>query len=555
MNIPIRRACLKLLVALLALLAGSSGGAWAATPPWPDVSFTYIATRESLPKVLAGFGQTFGLHVQLSPSAQAHEAVVDGTMTLRTPTEFLNNLSAAYGLAWFYHSGTVHVSRSSENVTRTIPMTGDGAGAVKTALIELGVVDPKFGWGALLDRNLVLLSGPPAYVDLVASTMSQVPIPPPVQQLKVFRLQHAFVDDRTIQYRDKQIVTAGVATILRNLVSGEGGRSGTTTTTHLVDVAAPLRASPGLSPLAGTDAEADKPPPKRESPAPVARASGDGSDRGVIQADSRLNAIIVKDRPDRVAVYEQLIALLDTPSQLIEIEAMIVDVNTTKLTQLGIDWGIRSGQNSAGFGQPSTPPDATTINFVRGTGVNPTTVIPNVGDFLMARIKAMEGNGDARIVSRPSVLTLDNLGALIDLSETFYIQTTGERVATVVPITVGVTLRVTPHLIVQNGVKAVNLVVDIEDGAIQDTKIQNLPTVRRSTIGTQAVVGENASLLIGGFNSEQNVHQKDGVPVLGSVPLLGLLFSKTTTDVQKRERLFLITPKIVPSALSLAAKE
>ncbi len=554
MNTPIRRACLKLFAALLALLAGSSGSVWAAPPPWPDVSFTYIATRESLPKVLAGFGQTFGLRVQLSPSAQAHEAMVDGTMTLRSPSEFLNHLSAAYGLAWFYHSGTLHVSRSSENVTRTMPLTGEGAAAVKTALVELGVVDPKFGWGALLDRNLVLLSGPPAYVDLVASTMQQVPIPPPVQQLKVFRLQHASVDDRTIQYRDKQIVTAGVATILRNLVSGEGGRSGTVTS-PLVEMASPLRASQSLSPLAAADAEPDKPQPKKEAPPAAARGSAEGGDRGVIQADSRLNAIIVKDRPDRLAVYEQLIALLDMPSQLIEIEAMIVDVNSTKLTQLGIDWGIRSGQNSAGFGQPAIPPDSTTINFVRGTGVNPTTVIPNVGDFLMARIKAMEGNGDARIVSRPSVLTLDNLGALIDLSETFYIQTTGERVATVVPITVGVTLRVTPHLIVQNGVKAVNLVVDIEDGAIQDTKIQNLPTVRRSTIGTQAVVGENASLLIGGFNSEQNVRQKDGVPVLGSVPLLGLLFSKTTTDVQKRERLFLITPKIVPSALALAAKQ
>ena len=83
---------------------------------------------------------------------------------------------------------------------------------------------------------------------------------------------------------------------------------------------------------------------------------------------------------------------------------------------------------------------------MRGAGVNPTTVIPNVGEFLMARIQALEGNGDARIVSRPSVLTLDNLGALIDLSETFYIQTSGERVANVVPISVGVTLRVTPHI-------------------------------------------------------------------------------------------------------------
>jgi type III secretion protein C len=173
----------------------------------------------------------------------------------------------------------------------------------------------------------------------------------------------------------------------------------------------------------------------------------------------------------------------------------------------------------------------------------------------MTRIQALESKGDARIVSRPSILTLDNLGALIDLSETFYIQSTGERVATVTPVTVGVTLRVTPHIIVQNGVKAVNLIVDIEDGAIEDKLVQNLPTIRRSTVGTQAVVGENASLLIGGFNSEQNIRQKDGVPGLSSIPVLGMFFSKTTNDVEKRERLFMITPKIVPSVVSMAAAQ
>jgi type III secretion protein C len=143
---------------------------------------------------------------------------------------------------------------------------------------------------------------------------------------------------------------------------------------------------------------------------------------------------------------------------------------------------------------------------------------------------------------------VDNLGALIDLSETFYIQAVGERAASVVPISVGVTLRVTPHIIGKEGARAVHLVVDIEDGAIQETKVQNLPTVRRSTIGTQAVVSEQESLLIGGFNSEVKARSKDGIPVLGDMPGIGPLFSKEKTDVQKRERMFLITPRVVQSA-------
>jgi type III secretion protein C len=173
-------------------------------------------------------------------------------------------------------------------------------------------------------------------------------------------------------------------------------------------------------------------------------------------------------------------------------------------------------------------------------------VIPDAGNFLMTRIRALEGNGDARIVSRPSVLTLDNLGALIDLSDTLYVQSIGERVANVIPITVGTTLRVTPHIIESAGNSVVHLIVDIEDGAIQDErKFTGLPTVRKSTIGTQAVMGARESLLIGGFNSQTNSKQVDAIPILGKMPFFGAFFRKQSSTLRSTERLFLITPKIV----------
>ena len=155
-------------------------------------------------------------------------------------------------------------------------------------------------------------------------------------------------------------------------------------------------------------------------------------------------------------------------------------------------------------------------------------------------------------MSRPSILTMDNLGALIDLSDTFYIQSIGERVSSVVPVSVGVSLRVTPRIIDEGGRKSVQLTVDIEDGVIQEQTGQagvssSLPRVRRSTIGTQAVMGEHESLLIGGFNSEQNVSGRQGIPGLASLPVLGALFSKKTASVGKQERMFLITPRIVPA--------
>lgn len=527
-------------------LAASLSMAEASTPPWPEVSFTHIAVRDPLSKVITDFGQTFGLQVSLSPAVLAHDARVDGKITSASPSEFLNQIGATYGLVWFYHDGVLHVSRNSENTTRAVQLPGGSAAGLKEALNQLGVIDPRFGWGEFPDRGVVLVSGPPTYTETIARTIAALPAPAVSQQVRLFRLQHASVDDRVIQYRDKQITTAGVATILRNLANGIGGSG---TTLQLMEMASPLRA---LTPMGGSDQEQPDPAPTPDEQAPRPSSSGGGTagPRAVIQADSRLNAVIVRDTPDRLSVYEQLISLLDTPSQLIEIEAMIVDINATKVSELGIDWAGRAGRVAGSFGQPALEPTATTLNIVSGRGVNPSTVIADTGNFLMTRISALEGEGNARIVSRPSVLTIDNLGALIDLSETFYIQSTGERVANVVPISVGVTLRVTPHVIEKDGTRAVHLVVDIEDGAIQDLQVQNLPTVRRSTIGTQAVVDENASLVIGGFNTERNVTQLDAVPGLGAVPFFGAFFRKNQTDVQKRERLFLITPRIVPSAFT-----
>ena len=533
---------------LVTTLAFSVAWAGAATPPWPEASFTYMGGSTRLKKVLNSFGQTFGLKVALSPGAEGYDAPVDGKLTASSPTEFLNQLASTYGLAWFYHDGTLHISRAGENATRALPIPGGGT-SVKAAMSQLGLIEPKFGWGELAERGVVIVTGPPAYVELIERTSATLPGPGATEQVKVFRLQHASVDDRTIQYRDKQIVTAGVATILRNLVSGQSGKG--SVVMPMVELASPLRAFGPVSAdpaTAAADASAATSPASASPAAAGGIAAAVGPGRPIIQADSRLNAVIVRARPDDMPIYEQLIAILDTPSQLIEIEAAIVDVNTTKLAELGIDWNARAGKLAAGFGQPSTAPTATTLNVVRGNGVNPATVIADAGNFLMARINALESKGDARIVSRPSVLTVDNLGALIDLSETFYIQTIGERAVSVVPISVGVTLRVTPHIIGKEGARAVHLVVDIEDGAIQETKIQNLPTVRRSTIGTQAVVSEQESLLIGGFNSEVKSRSKDGIPVLGDMPGVGALFSKEKTDVQKRERMFLITPRVVQSA-------
>lgn len=249
-----------------------------------------------------------------------------------------------------------------------------------------------------------------------------------------------------------------------------------------------------------------------------------------------------------MANYEQLIAQLDVPSALIEIEAMIIDVNTDKAREMGINWSLRSGGSSASFSGSEIA-----IGAVSGAAGG-ATLPSGAGDQLFAQIRMLEKSGDARIQSRPSVLTTDNVGALLDLSETFYIRVQGERVASVSPITSGTTLKVTPRLL-KGEIPSIQLTVDIEDGRIQDRQIDSLPTVRRSTVSTQAVVRQSETLMIAGYSSDEAIEVEQKVPLLGDLPGLGVLFSTKARSVQKRERVFLIRPKLVLPGLAAPTGE
>jgi type III secretion protein C len=559
------------LISALAL-AFSTRGARAGPPPWPDAPYTYYADGKPLESVLREFASGFSLSTDL-PGGLTQ--LVNGRFNLRNPTEFIDRLTGTYGLTWFTHAGTLFVSRSHEILVRSIPTanaSGAGAAGLRRMLTDLQVLDARFGWGELPEQGVVVVSGPPAYVRLVETTINALPTTPGGLQVAVFRLKHASVDDRTISYRDREITTPGVANILRNLVAGNlasGPAAGSTAVTRPppagFSATAPID---GRGPSGGTgNALAQTGTPSQTAPnaasAPTANVAPSASNasngnlgslpriRPSIQSDPRINAIIVQDTPERIPVYERLIAQLDVPTPLIEIEALIIDVNSSRLDELGVSWNAM-GRNQGtvlGYGTVNSAIERGTLGLStgpRGAGFSsPGTIIANSAEYFVARLRLLEQQGDASIQARPSILTTENIGAVIDLSETFYIQTTSERTALVTPVTAGTTLRVTPRLIAQSGRQTVRLNVDIEDGQIQQTQAGGLPTVRRGTVSTEASVQEFESLLIGGYNSIQTVKGVEKVPGLGDIPIIGALFSNNSQQVQRRERLFLIRPTVI----------
>jgi type III secretion protein C len=515
-----------------------TASAVAGTPPWPASAYSYFAQGTRLETVLAEFAAGFNLSLSIQPDVSG---TVTGRFTTATPTEFLSRMGGMYGFAWYTHAGVLHVSKASDMVTRSLPIPGGGLTQVRATLTELGVVDPRFGWGELPDHGILMVSGPASYVSLVEESLKQLSVGGGGgRQVRVFRLQHASAIDRPITYRDQTIVQRGLASVLRLTLAAGGADSvvGERAPDAPGAIAASGMAAAPLLGASGALTPSPSPPPSSERAAPRPRTSGRSSGPS-IQADPRLNAILVSDVPEMMPVYERLIAQLDVPSALIEIEAMIIDINTDRAREMGINWSLTSSGFSASF-------NGSTLQI--GTnGAGSGTLPVDAGTQLLAQIRLLETRGDARIQSRPSVLTTDNVGAILDLSETFYIRVQGERTATVSPVTAGTTLKVTPRLMAGAN-PSIQLTVDIEDGQIQDRQIDSLPTVRRSTVSTQAVVRQSETLMIAGYSSDQNIENEQKVPVLGDLPVLGALFANKSRTVQKRERLFLIRPKLVAAA-------
>lgn len=535
---------------------------------WPEVAFSYYANDTKIQKVLKDFSENFSIKLNIDKSISG---VVNGRFNSPNPTDFLNRLGSIYGFTWFNYAGNLYISRSNDIVTRAINARGGSIARLRQALFDLGVLDEKFGWGELPERGVALVSGPATYVSLIEKTIKQLPESIGRQEVRVFRLKHASVLDRTITYRDKQIAMPGLATILRNLIiyrTSNNINSESFSSINAIQSQANTRSSfishpdndsnkEGMAPLPPNYDELSKWQPGNDV---ISRANPQRNNQMIhakderviapsIEADPRLNAIIVQDTPDRMPIYQKLIDELDRPSALIEIEAQIIDVQTDHLSELGIAWGARAGNVAFGYGNLSQYNDGNgDLSFVKGASsaiVNPTTIVTNVGNYLSSRIHLLEKDGFASVLATPSILTVDNLSAVLDLSDTFYIPVKGERVANVTPVTVGTTLNVTPRFVNHSPTQSIELTVDIEDGKILGQTVNDLPIVRRSSIGTQALVNENETLVIAGYNNTENGNGKRKVPFLGDVPILGALFSNKTRSTNKTERLFMITPKLI----------
>lgn len=511
------------LLAAMTLLALSIGSATARAPDeWKNGAYAYSADNTPLSIILEDFANSFGVEINLGTLGDSN---ITGKLRADSPQAFLNRLALEYRFQWFVYNNTLYVSPQSAQSSQRLEISPDAAPDIKEALRGVGLLEPRFGWGELPDEGVVLVTGPPEYVRLIADFARKSEEKPDEKSkdMMSFPLKYAAVADRNIKYRDQELLVPGVATMLNELLgqsnsasasgssSNQGGDSGMGEMQQQSQNILNQMIRRGTSKLG------------RE------KTSSLSSLQGTVSADVRNNALLVRDDPKNRAAYQALIDVIDVPQKLIEIDAVIVDIDRNELQRISSSLG---GQ----FGNVTSA-----TNLLAGSS---TLFISDFQRFF-ANIEAMEGEGTASIIANPSILTLENQPAVIDFSDTAFIRAIGERVAEIQAVTAGTSLRVTPRSISTSKKSSIQLIVDIEDGKLDKNDDGEAEGTSNGVISTQALVEAKRSLVMGGFHTKQSGDRERRIPILGSIPILGKLFTSTRHESSQRERLFIITPHLI----------
>ena len=545
------------------LLGAASAAALAAPMPNAARPVSLTAREQPIAAFLQNLFATVDVPAVISPQLAGS---VNGNFS--GPAErVLRDVARVYNLVPYYDGAAMHVVPATELVNRSQALPPAAAERVMREAQSLGLPDARNTLRLTAGSQLVI-SGTKRFAEqvdeLIRSAQSvqaaaAAPATPGQMDFRVFYLRYAWAQDTSVNLGGRQIVVPGVASILRSLVGGRpngAGAQDVAVRPTLPKLKGQGLSSQGIAPTANergkesadaargravdalvTALNSTATPATEAASAPAGQPSYDP--RAVsIEAEPRLNAIIVRDVAERLARYEQLIAALDVEPQSLEIEATIIDVNTDRMRELGINWRWNNAGNSVGFGTGLAA-------GALGGGVV-TTVLGSMAHFI-ARINALQSEGAARVVSSPQVVTLSNVEAVFDNTSTFFVRVAGREEVDLFNVSAGTSLRVTPHVFRDQEQTRIKLLVNVEDGSLSGRQVDQIPIVERSTINTQALIAEGESLLIGGMTREVSSANVDKVPGLGDVPVVGNAFKNRANSSARIERMFLITPRLASS--------
>ncbi|MGO8983741.1 MAG: type IV pilus secretin PilQ [Terriglobales bacterium] len=293
------------------------------------------------------------------------------------------------------------------------------------------------------------------------------------------------------------------------------------------------------------------------------------SQRGDVVADERTNALIVSDIPAVLPQIDRIIQQMDRKTQEVEIEARVVAATRSYARDIGVQLGFGWGNGTTGVGgaqavgaspnvvsnlQPLYPQSvalAGSIPLFSNLGaVGPTSGLSFINATNNMRIDVVltmaESRGLLKVLSRPRIVTQNNIQAVVKQGTKVPIMTASAigAPATATYVDAFLRLTVTPQITSEG---TIFLNVDVEntlpDFGHEDSAGNPALITQQAT--TQVLVTDGGTVVIGGVIQTQNSLSVSQVPLLGDIPYLGNLFKHRTVSTSDSELIFFITPRII----------
>lgn len=263
----------------------------------------------------------------------------------------------------------------------------------------------------------------------------------------------------------------------------------------------------------------------------------------------RTNLVVVNDIPEALDRVAKFLSAYDKPLPQVMIEAKFIETTMSNQDLYGIQWNLSLNARAGGVTSGEAAFPLIFDNMIVGKV-----------DYsqLNAELQLLRTRGNSRVLANPSTMTLDNhtatvsMGTSVPIREISSDPKTGLVLATWHSQSVPIALSVTPHVTSDGQVNMeVSPSVQAITGFVGPADDQR-PIISSRSATTNIVVGNGEVAVIGGLVQDEETRNVSKVPLLGDIPILGNLFSKTTVNHTKTNLMIFIIPHIVPSEVERA---
>jgi len=284
------------------------------------------------------------------------------------------------------------------------------------------------------------------------------------------------------------------------------------------------------------------------------------SPRGASSVDSRTNTLLIKDTSAVIDAVKNMVEILDIPVRQVVIEARMVTVDDSVGLELGVKWGMTSVDSESGTSGTiegientqdgtSSIDDRLNVNLpVAGAAGTIAFKIAKLGsgDILDLELSALESENKAEIIASPRITTADQQTAYIEQgTEIPYVESASSGATSVAFKKAVLSLTVTPQITPDNKVILDLVITQDSVGETVAAGTGSAVAIDTQKIGTQVLVDNGETLVLGGIYQQRISSDVSKVPLLGDIPYLGALFRSTNNQSTKSELLIFVTPRIV----------